>query len=72
MILKKLMRLMILMLFAVTSCTNLILSHAHVICHIHMSYNNNNNKQIYKAPCMPTEGCRGAIHIYHIHVVKNY
>ena len=21
---------------------------------------NNNNKQIYKAPCMPTEGCRGA------------
>jgi len=22
--------------------------------------NNNNNKQIYKAPCMPTAGCRGA------------
>ena len=22
--------------------------------------NNNNNKQIYKAPCMATEGCRGA------------
>jgi len=22
--------------------------------------NNNNNKHIYEAPCMPTEGCRGA------------
>ena len=21
---------------------------------------NKNNKQIYKVPCMPTEGCRGA------------
>ena len=21
---------------------------------------NNNNKHIYRAPCMPTEGCRGA------------
>jgi len=26
-------------------------------CKLHI---NNNNKQIYKAPCMPTEGCRGA------------
>jgi len=25
---------------------------------------NNNNKQIYKVPCMPTEGCRGAIPIW--------
>jgi len=23
--------------------------------------NNNNNKQICNAPCMPTEGCRGAV-----------